>query len=61
MSSPKNITAESQSPCIGICMLQKINNITSCSGCKRTPLEIRKWITLSDVEKIKVLSEIKNR
>ncbi|MDA8892179.1 DUF1289 domain-containing protein [Hyphomicrobiales bacterium] len=49
------------SPCVGICMLEKINDITSCTGCKRTPYEIRNWTILSDKEREDIMNELKNR
>ena len=49
------------SPCIGVCMLQKVNNITLCTGCKRTPYEIRNWTILSDKERKEIMSELKTR
>ena len=48
------------SPCIGVCMLQKVNNITSCTGCKRTPYEIRNWTILSDKERKEIMSELED-
>ena len=44
----KNTSDYIASPCIGVCMLQKINNVTSCTGCKRTPNEIRNWTILTN-------------
>ena len=49
------------SPCIGICALQKIDNKTLCFGCKRNPSEIRNWIKFSDKEKTDILEKLKIR
>mgnify|MGYP000613076313 CR=1 FL=1 len=47
----KNTSDYIASPCIGVCMLQKINNVTSCTGCKRTPYEIRNWTILTNKQR----------
>jgi predicted Fe-S protein YdhL (DUF1289 family) len=47
-----------KSPCNNIC---KLNNENICIGCKRSLDEIASWSKLTDVDKLKILEEIKNR
>jgi predicted Fe-S protein YdhL (DUF1289 family) len=47
-----------KSPCNNIC---KLNNKNICIGCKRSLDEIASWSKLTDVDKLKILEEIKNR
>ncbi|MBT4695436.1 MAG: DUF1289 domain-containing protein [Alphaproteobacteria bacterium] len=57
----KNTSDYIASPCIGVCMLQKINNVTSCTGCKRTPNEIRNWTILTNKQREDIITELKSR
>ena len=57
----KNNSDYIASPCIGVCMLQKINNVTSCTGCKRTPYEIRNWTILTNEQREDIITELKSR
>ena len=47
------------SPCINICEIDLKTNI--CMGCGRTMKEISNWINMSDLEKEKLLFDLKNR
>ncbi len=50
-----------KSPCVSICKLKTVNNKMLCSGCKRSPSEIRNWIKFSDKEKCEIIKKIKLR
>jgi len=47
------------SPCINICNIDPKTNI--CMGCGRTMKEISNWINMSDLEKEKLIFDLKNR
>ena len=47
------------SPCIKVCEIDPKNNI--CMGCGRTMKEISNWINMSDLEKEKLLLDLKDR
>ena len=47
------------SPCINICEIDLKTNI--CMGCGRTMKEISNWINMSDLEKEKLIFDLKNR
>ena len=47
------------SPCIKVCEIDPKNNI--CMGCGRTMKEISNWINMSDLEKEKLIFDLKDR
>ena len=47
------------SPCINICKIDPKNKI--CLGCGRSIKEISDWINMSDLEKKKLLFDLKDR
>ena len=47
------------SPCVNICMYNESGEY--CIGCKRTPIEISKWFTMTNSEREKILSELPKR
>lgn len=47
-----------KSPCIGVC---KYNQNFVCVGCKRSIEEIKKWSSITNSEKEKILKKIKTR
>ena len=42
-------------PCIGICILDKDG---FCKGCRRTGEEIARWMTMSDVERARLMNDV---
>ena len=48
-----------KSPCLKSCKLDSNDKI--CIGCKRTIEEIKKWSSLSDKDRSKILMNLKNR
>ncbi len=48
-----------QSPCIKVCVMNPQAGI--CSGCGRTLDEIARWGTMSDAERARVMSALKER
>jgi predicted Fe-S protein YdhL (DUF1289 family) len=46
------------SPCINICKIDPKTNI--CMGCGRNMKEISDWINMSDLEKEKLLLDLKD-
>jgi predicted Fe-S protein YdhL (DUF1289 family) len=48
-----------ESPCIGVCQLAE--NQAVCVGCHRTLSEISAWHRLTDTEKFRVLTSVRER
>jgi uncharacterized protein len=48
-----------ESPCINICKIDPKNKI--CVGCGRNIKEISHWMNMNDVEKEKLLLDLKER
>ena len=46
------------SPCTKVC---KINNGGFCVGCKRTLAEIRQWSKMNEIDRKKVMNQLKTR
>jgi|TARA_R110002153_G_scaffold3634_3_gene17439 predicted Fe-S protein YdhL (DUF1289 family) len=46
------------SPCIKVCSYANEPGAMYCVGCKRTSVEIREWIILTDEEKLNILKRI---
>jgi predicted Fe-S protein YdhL (DUF1289 family) len=43
------------SPCIGVC---KLDDCGLCEGCHRTADEITRWMSMSDVERARLMHEV---
>jgi hypothetical protein len=48
-----------ESPCVGVCRLAESEAV--CAGCHRTLSEISAWHRLTDTEKIRVLTVVRER
>ena len=48
-----------KTPCVKVCQMDP--RLGLCLGCKRTLDEIARWGAMSDAEREKILSELKNR
>ena len=48
-----------QNPCKGICKQHQIYKI--CLGCYRTRLDIVNWLSASDNEKLKIISQAQQK
>jgi predicted Fe-S protein YdhL (DUF1289 family) len=55
---PESINGEVASPCTGVCTLDAGS---ICIGCGRTLDEIARWSAASSVQRLQILSDIRQR
>jgi predicted Fe-S protein YdhL (DUF1289 family) len=55
--NPPKMTIES--PCIDVCRMAEDKSV--CIGCHRTLAEIAAWSTLTDTEKLRILTAVRER
>ena len=52
---------KSESPCIGVCLIEDNGLEDICTGCGRTPKEIERWLTSTDADRIEINEIALNR
>ena len=55
------MSPNSESPCIGVCLIEDNGTDDICLGCGRTPKEIERWLTYTDADKIEINAIALNR
>ena len=56
MSDKKHV----RTPCVGICTATALGD-EICRGCLRTFEQVRDWNTYSDLQKLEIINEVKQR
>ena len=56
MSNPVTGAVNVLTPCLGICRINKENQL--CEGCFRSPAEVAEWLFYSNEKKRLIMSEL---
>ena len=47
------------SPCTGVCRMEKVNNEVRCISCKRTYKDISEWFNLNKQQRLDRMKQLK--